>query len=417
MMRFKHFAPFSVKQKKLLSWWQPKSPYRDYDGVVAEGSIRSGKTVGMILSFISWSQATFANQNFIVAGKSMMALKRNVLHPMFKMLKALGIEYEYHRAEHYFTIGSNTYWCFGANNEASQDVLQGLTAAGALGDEVALFPQSFVEQTIGRCSVEGSKLFFNCNPESPFHYIKTEIIDKAEEKRFLILHFDLDDNLSLSAKVKERYRRMFTGLFFKRFILGLWVLAEGAIYDMWDEAKHLIKGGPLACNHFIVAVDYGTTNPCTFGLYGWKDKPPVYLLREYWYDSKEAGRQKTDGEYADDFVKWLGDAKPEVIYVDPSAASFIAELRKRSFRVKEATNDVLDGIRFTSGMLTGGEFLVHPDCAHTRREMVAYVWDPKAQQRGEDKPLKQNDHAMDRNRYALFSHFSKGQSGWVNVRR
>lgn len=188
-----------------------------------------------------WSQYTFEHQNFILAGKSMGALKRNVLRPLFQILNAKGFKYNYNRSENYIEIGTNTYFCFGANNEASQDVLQGLTAAGGLADEVALFPESFVEQMIARCSVEGSKLWWNCNPEGPRHYIKTEYIDQAAEKNILRLHFTLDDNLTLSPKIKERYKRLFTGLWRKRMIDGLWVMAEGAVYNMFDEEKHLIK--------------------------------------------------------------------------------------------------------------------------------------------------------------------------------
>lgn len=415
------FKPFSKKQKKLLTWWLPESPYHDYDMVIADGSIRSGKTIAAIDGFVTWSLATFEHEAFILAGKSMGALKRNVLRPMFKILAAKGIHYRYNRSENYVEIGTNTYYCFGANNEASQDVLQGLTAAGALADEVALFPESFVEQMIARCSVDGAKVWMNCNPESPYHFIKTEHIDKAKEKRILHLHFTLDDNLTLSQKVKDRYKRLFTGLWYKRMILGLWVAAEGVIYDMWDDAfgtGHVVAA-PKNHPRFIVGIDYGTSSsPCTFGLYGFgqagTDK--VFLVKEYWHDPKAAGRKKTDGQYADDFKTWLGDIWPEVVYVDPSAASFIAELRQRGYNVKEANNDVLNGIRFVSGMLAKKRFLVDKSCKNTINEYPIYVWDPKAQQKGEDKPLKQDDHAPDRDRYALYSHFGRPQARAIGGR-
>ncbi|MCR8983499.1 PBSX family phage terminase large subunit [Brevibacillus laterosporus] len=201
------FQPFSLKQKKLLAWWTDGSPYKDYDMVIAEGAIRSGKTISMIDSFITWSLAKHRHQNFIVAGKSMGALKRNVLEPMFQILTAKGIDYHYHRSENpHVVIGTNAYYLFGANNEASQDTLQGLTAAGAYLDEVALFPRSFVDQAIGRCSAEtnenSAKVFSNCNPAGPYQWFKTDFIDKAKEKRILVLHFTMDDNMSLSEKVK-----------------------------------------------------------------------------------------------------------------------------------------------------------------------------------------------------------------------
>lgn len=395
------FKPFSKKQKKLLTWWLPESPYHDYDMVIADGSIRSGKTIAAIDGFVMWSLATFEHEAFILAGKSMGALKRNVLRPMFKILAAKGIHYRYNRSENYIEIGTNTYYCFGANNEASQDVLQGLTAAGALADEVALFPESFVEQMIARCSVDGAKIWMNCNPESPYHFIKTEYIDKAKEKRILHLHFTLDDNLTLSQKVKDRYKRLFAGLWYKRMILGLWVMAEGVIYDMFNPDKHIVDVLPGGLDHWMVGVDYGTSNPCVFVLIGRAGKR-YYQVREYYWDSRERGKQKTDGEYAEDFIKFLGDIRPEAIYVDPSAASFIAELRKRRVNnVVPANNDVLPGIHTVSRLLANDELFIHRGCIHSLREFGAYVWDPKAQKRGEDAPLKENDHAHDARRYAL----------------
>lgn len=405
------FEPFSLKQKKLLTWWTEKSPYRDYDMVIADGSVRSGKTISMVDSFITWSLYTFRGQNFILAGKSMGALKRNVLRPLFQILAAKGIAYRYHRSEHYIQIGSNTYFCFGANNEASQDVLQGLTAAGALADEVALFPQSFVEQMVARCSVEGSKIWMNCNPEGPYHFIKSDYIDKAKEKRILYLHFTLDDNPALSTKIKERYKRLFSGLWYKRMILGLWVLAEGAVYDMWDDEVHVIDCPKhKEYEEYGVAVDYATATVMTFGLYGIAgDK--VYLLKEYYWNAKKTGRQKTDGEFADDFIMFLGGIVPRNIYLDPSAASFKLELRKRGFSlVRDANNDVINGIRLVANFLSTKRFFVDRSCRDTISEFSSYVWDPKAQARGEDKPLKQNDHAMDRNRYFIYSRFGKPQS-------
>lgn len=404
------FKPFSLKQKKLLTWWMPQSPYNDYDMIIADGSIRSGKTIAMIDGFLMWSLGCFENQVFILAGKSMGAIKRNVLRPMFQILAAKGIAYRYHRSEHYIEIGSNIYYCFGANNEASQDVLQGLTAAGALADEAALFPESFIEQMIGRCSVEGSKIWMNCNPEGPYHNLKVEYIDKAKEKRILHLHFDLDDNLTLSEKIKERYKRMFSGLWYKRYILGLWVLAEGIIYDMFSEELHVGDFSQMTFDKYFVAGDYGTANPCTFGLYGVKGKA-AYLIREYWYDSKAKGRQKTDTEYADDFEIFLGDIKPGATYMDPSATSFIAELRKRGYKVIGANNDVLPGIRFVSTLLNTMRFFVDRSCKHTIKEFASYIWNEKAQQeRGEDEPVKQNDHSMDRNRYFLYTYFHRFQA-------
>jgi PBSX family phage terminase large subunit len=333
---------------------------------------------------------------------------------MFQILLAKGIPFHYNRSEHYIEIGTNTYYCFGANNEASQDVLQGLTAAGAYADEAALFPQNFIEQMIARCSVEGSKIWMNCNPESPYHFLKTDYIDKNKEKRVLHLHFTLDDNLALSPKTKERYMRLFTGLWFKRMILGLWVLAEGIIFDMWDDAVHVIQCPSGNYDEYGVAVDYATATVMTFGIYGirydrtGKDEHRVDLVKEYYWDAKKKGKQKTDSEFAEDFKQFLGNVVPRNIYLDPSAASFKAELRKRGYnQVRDADNDVINGIRLVATFLSTKRFFIDKDCKATIQEFGSYVWDAKAQARGEDKPVKENDHAMDRNRYFIFSRFGK----------
>ncbi|ATF11612.1 PBSX family phage terminase large subunit [Brevibacillus brevis X23] len=431
------FKPFSLKQKKLLTWWTEKSPYQDYDMIIADGSIRSGKTVSMIDSFLMWSLAAFQNQTFIIAGKSMGALKRNVLQPMFQILNAKGIPYFYHRSEHYIAIGSNIYYCFGANNESSQDVLQGLTAAGAYADEVALFPKSFVDQMVGRCSVEGSKIFMNCNPAGPYHWFKLEYIDQAKEKRILRLHFTMDDNLTLSQKIKERFKRMFSGVFFKRFILGLWVMAEGIVYDMFSEDVHVIDELPKSFDRLIVGGDYGMNNPTTFLLIGQKGTD-FYVIREYYYgagqkkgqsEEEAQSRQKTVAQYVDEFIQFLGDDKPQYIFLDPSASALIIELKKRGFvNIKGANNDRIDGIQLVQQLLGGheGRLFVHRSCVNLIREFFSYLWDPKAQARGEDEVIKENDHALDALRYALFTIWNllrkvadreerhrKGKGGWL----
>ena len=391
--------PFSRKQKKVLTWWLPQSPYHDYDMIICDGSIRSGKTIAQIDAYITWSQYSFENQNFILAGKSMGALKRNVLKPMFQILAAKGIPYQYNRSENFIVIGNNTYYCFGANNEASQDVLQGLTAAGAYADEVALFPRSFVEQMIGRCSVEGSKIWMNCNPEGPYHFIKTDYIDKAEEKKILRLHFTLDDNPTLSEQVKERYRRMFTGVFYQRYILGLWVMAEGVVYDMFDRSKHVVPTVDRPYTQYYVSIDYGTQNPMAFGLWGFYDGV-WYKVKEYHYDGRARGRQKTDEEYYQDLLDFVGNLPIRSIIIDPSAQSFIATIRKKGrFAVRQARNDVLEGIRNMATALNTGKILYNDCCKETFREFASYVWDEKAAERGEERPVKQNDHQMDADRY------------------
>lgn len=407
------FEPFSTKQRKVLTWWLPNSPVCNKDMIIADGAVRSGKTVSMALSFIQWAMETFDGENLGMAGKTIGSFRRNVLAPLKRMLKPLKYRVKEHRADNMVEVRFrgkvNFFYIFGGKDERSQDLIQGITLAGMLFDEVVLMPQSFVNQATARCSVEGSKYWFNCNPSGPYHWFKTEYIDKIDERNGLYLHFTMDDNLSLSQKIKERYRRMYAGVFFKRYILGLWVMAEGIIYDMFDEKIHVGDFSNMKFDKYYVAGDYGTSNPCTFGLYGVKDKV-AYLLREYWYDSKVRGKQKTDSEYADDLTSWLDGIKPEAIYMDPSATSLIAELRKRKYKVVSANNDVISGIRFVSTLLSTMRFFVDKTCKNTIMEFMSYVWNTKAQERGEDEPVKQNDHTCDRNRYFLYTFFHRFQA-------
>jgi PBSX family phage terminase large subunit len=407
------FKPFSPKQKKVLTWWCDGSPVKDKDGIIADGAIRSGKTISMALSFVMWAMFRFNGQNFGMCGKTIGSFRRNVLFWLKIMLRSRGYKVHDSRADNLLIVTwkgkVNYFYIFGGKDERSQDLIQGITLAGIFFDEVALMPESFVNQGTGRCSVDGSKFWFNCNPEGPRHWFKVEWIDERKKKNLLYLHFDMDDNWSLSEEIKQRYRSRFSGLFFKRFILGLWVLAEGVIYDMFNEEVHVGDYAQRTFSTYVVGIDHGTANPCTFGLFGIEGNK-AYLVREYWYDSKAHGRQKTDGEYGDDFEAFLAGMKPKAIYVDPSAASFITELRKRKFKVISAKNDVLPGIQFVSQMLQQQRFFIDRNCINTINEFHSYVWDEKAQERGEDAPVKQNDHTMDRNRYALYTYFNRFQA-------
>lgn len=403
------FQAFSDKQLQLITWWMQDSPYKDYDLIIADGSIRSGKTVAGIDGFLTWSLANFSGEDFIIAGKSVGALKRNVWKPMSQILTAKGIGYNYNRSENYIVVGNNTYYLFGAVNEASQDTLQGLTAAGAYADEVALFPDNFIDQMIGRCSVLGSKVWMNCNPEGPFHYVKTDFIDKAEEKRILHLHFTLDDNMSLPQAVKERYKRMFTGVFYQRYILGKWVMAEGVIYDMFEPPSMIVDSLP-DMKQYWVGGDYGTSNPTTFLLLGLGVDDRLYLIDEYYHSGALSGRQKSPSQYAEDFKLWMHSRRtpqgatiqPSYIYLDPSAEGFILELYNKGVkRIARADNSVKTGIELVASVIGNDFFRVHRRCKNTLKEFSTYVWDEKAQERGEDKPLKQNDHCMDALRYVV----------------
>lgn len=403
-----HFKPFSKKQLKVLTWWLPNSPVRDYDGIIADGAIRSGKTLSMSLSFVMWAMETFDQQNLGMCGKTIGSFRRNVLFWLKLMLWSRGYKVKDHRADNLVVVSkgsvTNYFYIFGGKDERSQDLIQGITLAGVFFDEVALMPESFVNQATGRCSVDDSKFWFNCNPEGPYHWFKTEWIDKREKKRLLYIHFVMDDNLSLSDKRKERYRSLYSGVFFKRYILGLWTVAEGIIYDMFDQAKHVIdKITDLITDTYYVSVDYGTQNATVFLLWCRNKQNKWICIKEYYYSGRDESAQKTDTEYADDLKKFLGDVKPKAIIVDPSAASFIAELRKRGYAIRKAKNDVLNGIRCVASLLNQEKIAFSSACKNTLLEFSSYIWDEKAAERGEDKPVKQHDHCMDSARYFCYT--------------
>ena len=387
------FQPFSQKQKKVLTWWCKDSPVKDKEGIIADGAIRSGKTISMSLSFVLWAMSNYHGQNFGMCGKTIGSFRRNVVFWIKLMLKSLGYQVIDHRADNLIVVKKgvreNNFYIFGGKDERSQDLVQGITLAGVFFDEVALMPESFVNQATGRCSVAGSKMWFNCNPDGPYHWFKTEWIDKKKEKRLLYLHFTMDDNLSLSPKIKARYRSMYTGVFFKRYILGLWTIAEGIIYDMFEKDRHSILPDKIKDLKIqYVSCDYGIQNATAF--LGWvRNKENQWIAKkEYYYSGREQKKQKTDAEYVTDLLEFVENNKGIPIIVDPSAASFIAELRKHGFTVIEAKNDVLDGIRWVGNLLNQHKILFSQDCFYTMREFNSYIWDEKAAQRGEDKPVK-----------------------------
>ncbi|MBQ2801721.1 MAG: PBSX family phage terminase large subunit [Lachnospiraceae bacterium] len=406
--QFFRFQPFSKKQRKVLNWWCKDSPVKDKDGIIADGAIRSGKTVSMSLSYVLWAMSVFNGQNFGMCGKTIGSFRRNVLFWLKLMLKSRGYTVADHRADNLVIVTkgivTNYFYIFGGKDERSQDLIQGITLAGVFFDEVALMPESFVNQATGRCSVDGSKYWFNCNPDGPYHWFKRNWIDKRKEKNLIYLHFTMDDNLSLSEKIKKRYRNMYSGVFFKRYILGLWAMAEGIIYDMFDESRHVIrKLDNIEKGNYFVSCDYGTQNATVFLLWC-KDTAGRWIcIREYYYSGRDVGKQKTDTEYADDLEKWLDGLEPEKIIIDPSAASFIAELKKRGYRIKKAKNDVLDGIRYVSSLLNEDKIAIHEICKNTMIEFSSYIWDEKAAERGEDKPVKQFDHCLDALRYFCYT--------------
>lgn len=398
------YEKLSPKQLKSMLWWaQPDS--KNYDAIVCDGSVRSGKTMSMTVGFVLWSMKNFNNENFAFCGKTIDSLKRNVITPMQKWLEGV-VKIKANLSRNFVDISlnnrSNRYYFFGGKDESSYQLIQGITLAGVLLDEVALMPKSFVEQALARCSVTGSKLWFNCNPDSSEHWFFKEWVDenseKTAEKNRLHLHFTMDDNYSLSDEVKQRYDRMYSGVFYQRYIQGLWVLAEGLVYGaVFDKSRHILENyTPSNQTFYYISIDYGTLNPCSMGLWALENSKAV-RLKEYYYDGRQKSIQKTDEEYYSELEKLADGYNIQHVIVDPSASSFITTIKKHAkFRVRKANNSVIDGIRNTMTLLENDRIFICECCKDIIREFSLYRWDEKSIK---DAVIKENDHAMDDMRY------------------
>ncbi len=390
---------FSEKQRRVLTWWTPGSPDRGKDAIVCDGAVRSGKTLAMGLSFFLWAMVSFQGRQFGVCGKTISSLRRNVLAEVLPRLQAMGAVWREKRSENLVEIAflgrENRFYLFGGRDESSAGLIQGITFAGILLDEAALMPQSFVEQACARCSVAGSRLWFNCNPAGPGHWFYKCWILEAEQRNCLRLHFTMEDNPSLTEAIRQRYRRLYSGVFYRRFILGEWVQAEGRVYDFFE--PDMVRPAPAeGFEKWYVSCDYGTVNPTSMGLWGLR-RGVWYRVREFYFSSRREQRQMTDTEYADVLSKLAGGRTVEAVIVDPSAASFMEVLRRRGWRVRKADNDVLAGIRLTADCLKTGKIVLCEGCADCLREMEQYVWDLSGGSR--DRVKKEHDHAMDDMRY------------------
>ncbi len=392
------FSAFSPKQMRVLTWWCKSSKDRNKTGLICDGAVRSGKTLCMSLSFVSWAMCNFGGVSFALCGKTVTSLRRNLVTPMIPILKSLGFTVAEKISRNYLDIekgrAKNRFYLFGGRDESSASLIQGMTLGGVLFDEVALMPRSFVEQALARCSVEGSKFWFNCNPEHPFHWFYNEWIKKSNEKNMLYLHFSMDDNPSLSDEIKSRYKSLYTGAFYERFVEGKWVAADGLVYPMFDRTKHIGRGDNF-CEYYL-SCDYGTVNPFSLGLWG-KSGDKWYRINEYYHSSRDKGVQLTDEEYYGHLKELAGHRNITALIIDPSAASFIETVRRHGeYRVIKADNDVLRGINRVCQALKNNEICISPDCTDTLREFSIYRWDNSIKQ---DAPKKENDHAMDDIRY------------------
>lgn len=390
---------FSPKQRTVLTWWRPGGPYSEKQAIICDGAVRSGKTLATGLSFFCWAMQSFHQKQFALCGKTIQSLRRNLLEELVPLLEQMGFQCEEKVSRNVLLVQlgkrSNNFYLFGGKDESSAALIQGITLAGVLLDEVALMPQSFVEQAVARCSVTGSRLWFSCNPESPSHWFYREWILKAEEKGALRIPFSMEDNPGLSQQVLERYRTMFEGAFYRRFVLGEWVAAEGLVYDFFNDSfvKEVPKGD---MEEWYISCDYGTVNPTSMGLWGRK-QGVWYRVAEYYYDARAKRRQKTDEEYAGELARLAGNRPIRAVVLDPSAASFSTTLQQKGWRVQKADNQVLSGIRLTAQLLKTGKIVICEGCEDAIREFGLYRWEEQGD--GQDRVKKEHDHAMDEIRY------------------
>lgn len=424
------FNTFSKKQLQVLTWWNEESPFNKFDAIIADGAIRSGKTVSLALSFVLWAMNEFNGENLGICGKTIFSCRRNVLQPLKKMLAARDLKlYEVRNENMVIIVGKkmnangqmeevvNYFYIFGGKDEGSQDLIQGITLAGIFFDEVVLMPESFVNQATGRNSVKGSKFWFSCNPNSPFHWFKKDWIDQTAAKNILYLHFSMNDNPSLDPEIKARYENMYSGVFYKRFVLGLWVAADGVVYPMFDEERH-VKDLHRNWDRVFIAGDFGINNPTTFGLYGYYSPEKRYHLIDVYYHNGREEAKKTNGSghkttkmYADDLMRFIqkNNVLPEYVIMDPSASALIVELNKHAYFIRNsidilpAVNDVMLGIQFLSFLLSSDLYTMTPKAVEDIQEFGSYTWDPKKAAIGEDVVIKEHDHCMDRNRYAVIT--------------
>ncbi|MER7726401.1 PBSX family phage terminase large subunit [Streptomyces sp. NPDC096323] len=371
------------------------------------GSVRSGKTIASLLAFVIAVATAGPSGLIIICGRSLQTIERNVFEPLMDraLFGPLAGHIHHTRGATTAVILGRTVHLVGAADTRAEGRLRGLTAQLAYVDEATLVPEGFWTQLLARLSVPGARLFATTNPDSPRHWLKVGYIDRAAELNLRHWHFRLADNPSLSPDYVASLTAEYVGLWRKRMIDGAWCVAEGAIYDMWDEARHVVTTLPEMRRHWV-GVDYGTTNPFAALLLGQGTDDRLYIASEWRHDGRTTRRQMTDAQYSAAVRAWIAKlgVSPEWTFVDPSAASFSLQLWQDGHPgLAKAANDVADGIRSVSSLLAADRLRIHASCEGLLSELPGYSWDPKATARGEDKPLKIDDHSADALRYVVHS--------------
>lgn len=367
-----------------------------------EGAVRSGKTYISLWRFIT-EVAEGPPGSYVIITRTYDSFKRNILEEIVNIIGNGDAKYyKGHRELHLF---GKTIHVVGADDERAESKIRGATFQGAYVDEATILPESVFKMLVSRCAMGKAKIFVTTNPDSPYHWLKKGFLSGNPDVKSW--KFKLDDNPKLSDEEKAYFKRQYTGLWHERFIEGKWVQAEGTIYDFFTADMCVIDTAPSYTSNYIVGIDYGTTNPCAFVLIGIDDNrfPRKWVESEYYFDSKVHQRQKTDSEYADDLKRFIEGKAISGIYLDPSAVSFRMELQRQGVTgLYEAENDVMNGVNYVRKLLHDGGLKVCSECTNVIKEFQSYVWDKNSIKSGVDKPKKENDHALDAIRYALFTH-------------
>ena len=399
-----NITKLSPKQKMVFKWCHMPETRNKYSAIICDGAVRSGKTVCMIVSFVHWAMRFFDGAIFGICGKTVQSVERNIVMPLQGMRDVTAYyTLTYTRSTKLVTVTGNghinSFYVFGGKDESSYMLIQSITLSGVLFDEVALMPRSFVEQAIARTvSVSQSKLWFNCNPDSPSHWFYKKWIENPQPDT-LHLHFMMDDNPIMTPEAIAKAESRFSGVFYERYILGRWVLADGLVYPMFDKNQHVIHEIPEYSprHRYYVSIDYGTVNPFAAGLYDYNPAVQTAVqIKELYY--KGGSTKRVDNEtYYRMLCELIGDIPIEYIIIDPSASSMIETIQKYGlWMIVKANNDVINGIQNVTKFLNAGVLKFHESCVNKIMEFGLYSWDEKAE---EDRGIKENDHAMDELRY------------------
>ena len=399
---------YSDKQLALLKLWQQNKLKRIN---LLEGSVRSGKTWVSLVLWAFWVATMPKDGNYLMVAKTLTSLRRNCLDLLQDLVGTNNFNYSLSKKE--AILFGRLVYLEGVNDARAESKIRGMTLQGAYCDELTLFTEDFFSMLLSRLSSKNAKLIATTNPDSPYHWLMDKYINRKGELDMLVLNFLIDDNPYLDPVYVANLKKEYTGVFYDRFILGLWVVAEGLIYPEAAEGKYNV---PFDANRkytsYIVSIDYGTLNPCSMGLWGLSNGV-WYRIKEYYHSGRDTRKQLTDEEYYKKLIELIDGLPVREIIIDPSAASFIATIRKHGrYHVRKADNAVLDGIRNTAKALQNGSVRICDNCKNTIAEFSSYRWDEKSQ---EDKPIKENDHAMDDIRYFVNTVIAKSTAKFIDI--